>query len=532
VDWSPGEQVGQYEIVELIGQGGMAQVYRARHAALNRFVAIKALPADKSGDREAVIRFQREATAIAALEHPNVLAVYDVGEHGNALYLAMQLVTGGSLKERVTRPLEPEYAATLLTQIAGALDYAHDRGVLHRDVKPANILLSRPDWALLSDFGIAKVAGDQGERITQVGWAVGTPEYMSPEQVQALSIDRRADVYSLGVVQYEMLTGDIPFRAATPMATALMHVTAPASPVLDQNPLLDGNTREVLQVALAKDREDRYPTAGDLALAFQQSLAPATTARGRAAVAARPGAPAQSNIGGSALPPTGPLRAARPAYGSRPATRGSRPRGSRGMTFGAVAVLGGGRSRRRGVIRQVSFRRIRKRGERFVAAGRGGRGARLGPGRPGIRVGAPSSRNLGPDRESGSLPEQPPAGRLGPGRVLRPGREQAGHRPGRRHGPPLADAGRQPAGDADRAHGPGAGPRVLGEWAASGDRLRGWDRPAVGPDEREGATAHEGTRGRNLVGDVCAGWPHAGIGVGRLDGSALGCRYRRPDPDA
>jgi hypothetical protein len=272
VPWSAGSTVGSYRIVDELGVGGMARVYRAYQIGLDRHVAIKVLPRELAFEAELVERFRREAAAIARLNHPNIVHIYEFGEHEGTLYFVMQLVTGGSLKDRMAGPMDFSAAERVLTQVAGALDYAHASGILHRDVKPGNILLEGSDWALLSDFGIAKIVGDR-QGITQVGQGIGTAEYMSPEQVMGEGVDERTDVYALGVVLYQMLTGVVPFRATTPMATSFMHVRNPPPPPRQVDPNIPLAVEAVVLRALAKRPEDRYGSAGALAAAYRNAVA-------------------------------------------------------------------------------------------------------------------------------------------------------------------------------------------------------------------------------------------------------------------
>src|SRR2546427_12963717 len=221
-----GVTIGSYHVVAKIGRGGMATVYRAYHPGLDRYVAIKVLPdllADDPGYQE---RFQQEARSVARLKHPNILEVFDFGYEDGLAYLVLELVEGGTLADRVGRPMELREVVLMLEQLAGALDHAHAHGILHRDIKPSNILLHKDGTPVLADFGLARMAGSM-RRLTSSGTVMGTPEYMSPEQAADETIGPASDIYSFAVVAYEMLTGRVPFGADTPAAVLLSHVTKP-----------------------------------------------------------------------------------------------------------------------------------------------------------------------------------------------------------------------------------------------------------------------------------------------------------------
>src|SRR3954465_6528151 len=255
-------QLGQYKLLEAIGHGGMATVYRAYQESLDRQVAIKVLLSNR--DPQFAARFKREARAIAALQHHNILPIYDYGEQNGLLYFVMQYVdTGIPLHDMLGRPLAPIEALRLIGHVLHALDYAHTRGVIHRDIKPANILLPSPTWALLADFGIAKLLNDR-QPLTMTGFIIGTAAYMAPEQASGKPIDARTDLYSLGVVLYEMLTGQVPFDAETPMAMLTKHVYEPPPPPRSVNPDLSPLLETVLLRALEKNPNDRYQSATEM----------------------------------------------------------------------------------------------------------------------------------------------------------------------------------------------------------------------------------------------------------------------------
>jgi serine/threonine protein kinase len=266
-----GRKLGKYEIVDLLGQGGMAAVYRAYQPEMDRFVAIKVLPPHPAMDPTFVDRFRQEARTIARLQHPHILPVYDYGSEDDILYLVMAHIDGGSLSDLITEgPLNLRKVETLLKEIAGALDYAHRHGITHRDIKPANILIDSEGHALLADFGIAKLT-EGGANLTGTG-IVGTPAYMSPEQGKGLPADKRSDVYSLGVVVYEMLTGRQPFSADTAMMLILQHIQAPVPDLVTPEDSMPLALNNVIQRVLAKEPDDRYQTAMEFANDFSTAL--------------------------------------------------------------------------------------------------------------------------------------------------------------------------------------------------------------------------------------------------------------------
>ena len=292
----PGTTVGRYEIVEQLGQGGMAVVYKARQPSLDRIVALKVIRSGYSEDPEFLERFRREARAVARLDHPNVVQVYDFEEIDGRAVLAMQLLDGGGLKDRIARfagegrLLPPHEVTRVIEQIAAGLAYAHERGVIHRDVKPANVMFTADGRAVVTDFGIARMLG--GTQLTATGVGIGTPEYMSPEQGQGGQLDARSDVYSLGVVAYELLAGQLPFTGDTPFAVVLKHVRDPLPPPSTRNPALSATVDAVLVRALAKQPADRYPAVTDLAAALRDAIGPSAGATLPTIASPRPGKPA------------------------------------------------------------------------------------------------------------------------------------------------------------------------------------------------------------------------------------------------
>jgi serine/threonine-protein kinase len=268
-----GKTLGKYKIVEEIGHGGMATVYKGYQPSLNRYVAVKVLARELAKDEVFRKRFKREAEAVAKLSHPNIVPIYDFDEEPSleALYIVTELVEG-SLKERLGRPMEKEEAIRIAAEVARALDYAHRQGIVHRDVKPSNILLAKDGRAMLTDFGIAKMVA--GTQYTETGRSIGTPTYMSPEQAKGQRIDGRSDIYSLGIVLYEMLTGRPPFIADTPISVLHKQVYEKPFPPRRFNPKIPRNLERIILKALAKERERRFRTAGDMARALEEAITP------------------------------------------------------------------------------------------------------------------------------------------------------------------------------------------------------------------------------------------------------------------
>ncbi len=265
-----GHTLGAYKLVERMGQGGMATVYKGYEAALDRYVAIKVLPQFFARDPNFMQRFRREAKAVAQLNHPSIVPIYSYGEESNITYIAMQYVPGGTLKQGRGQVYEPQEAIKLALPIVRSLSYAHSRGIVHRDIKPSNVLLSDEGWPLLADFGLAKMAEETGQ-LTGTGVGVGTPMYMSPEQGQGVGVDHRTDIYSMGIMLYEMLTGDVPFRADTPMAIVIKHMTAPMPMPREINPDIPEVLERIILKATAKNQADRYQTAEEMAIALEQA---------------------------------------------------------------------------------------------------------------------------------------------------------------------------------------------------------------------------------------------------------------------
>jgi len=273
------KKIGRYEIRSELGRGGMATVYLAYDPVLEREVALKVLPTYFAHEPEFSARFAREAKTVAALEHNAIVSMYDYGEDGEWPYFVMQLMKGGSLKEKIEQgPLSMAEAAKILKRIGSALDRAHSRNLIHRDLKPGNILFNEDGDAYLTDFGIVKIV-EGSDNYTQTGNTLGTPAYMSPEQARGVEeIDGRSDIYALGVILYEMLTGDVPYKSDTTLGQAMMHVMDPLPEILTVNPGLPPVADEIIKKAMAKKPEDRYATAGELAAAVGAVAEGRTTA--------------------------------------------------------------------------------------------------------------------------------------------------------------------------------------------------------------------------------------------------------------
>jgi formylglycine-generating enzyme required for sulfatase activity len=249
--------IGQYHIIEQVGRGGMATVYKAYQPNLDRYVAIKALTPGLVGTKGFIARFEREARAVARLRHRNLLTVFDYGRQGDVFYLVMEYVSGGTLMGRLGWPQDLTYAVSIVSQVGDALSHAHRQGMIHRDVKPGNILMAEEDWPLLSDFGLAKMVEDSLQ-LTASGASIGTPQYMSPEQARGLEVDRRTDIYSLGTVLYEAVTGRPPFGTDSPIAVILRQINEPITPPHILRSDLPREVERVILKALAKSPADRY----------------------------------------------------------------------------------------------------------------------------------------------------------------------------------------------------------------------------------------------------------------------------------
>lgn len=262
-----GQSLGRYHILEQLGEGGMAVVYKAYDTRLERNVAIKVILPGKEHSEKFIKRFEREAKALAGLSHPNIVGVIDYGEYEGLPYLVMEYIPSGTLKQKLTgKPMPWREAAKILLPIARALAYAHNQKIIHRDVKPSNILITQSGEPMLSDFGIAKMLeAEETLDLTGTGVGVGTPEYMSPEQAQGKPVDARSDIYSLGVVFYEMVTGRKPYQADTPMAVIYKLASEPLPRPKEFQPNLPSDVEQSLLKALSKQPANRYTSIDQFA---------------------------------------------------------------------------------------------------------------------------------------------------------------------------------------------------------------------------------------------------------------------------
>ncbi len=266
-----GQTLGQYQIIEQIGQGGMATVYKAYQPSLDRHVALKLLPPIYAQQPDFSERFRREAKTIANLNHPHILPVFDFGQEGEYSFLTMRYVEKAhTLKQVMNEALKLAHVSDLMTQISVALDAAHQQGIVHRDVKPSNILMDG-NWALLADFGLAKIM-ESSVKLTATGVGIGTPAYMSPEQGQGLDIDHRTDIYALGIILFEMLTGQRPHEADTPFGIILKRATEPLPLPRSLNPQISEAVEQVVLKALAREPENRFDSAGAMAEALNIAI--------------------------------------------------------------------------------------------------------------------------------------------------------------------------------------------------------------------------------------------------------------------
>ncbi len=267
-----GREFGPYRIVSPLGEGGMASVYKAYQPNVDRYIALKVLPRHFANNSEFISRFEQEAKLLAQLQHPRILPIYDYGEADGYTYIAMPFIEGGPLIHLIKgEPLPLDQIERIVAQVGDALDYAASRGVVHRDVKPSNILLDERGNAMLMDFGIAKII-EKSAQITATGGIVGTPAYMSPEQGRGETLDHQSDIYALGVILYEMSTGRVPFKAETPIAVLIKHINDPLPLPRKLNPNLPVSVEQVILKAMAKHSQDRFETAGQMVKALSEAI--------------------------------------------------------------------------------------------------------------------------------------------------------------------------------------------------------------------------------------------------------------------
>ncbi|MBB1038341.1 Stk1 family PASTA domain-containing Ser/Thr kinase, partial [Dietzia natronolimnaea] len=261
---------GRYEIGEVLGFGGMSEVHRGRDTVLGRDVAVKIMRPELARDETFYQRFRREAQNSASLNHPSIVAIYDTGEErtddGALPYIVMELVEGDTIRDivKMDGPLEVERALGVMADVCGALDFSHKKGIIHRDVKPANIMISRDGAVKVMDFGIARAVSDASSTLTNTSSVLGTAQYLSPEQARGETVDARSDLYSAGCVLYEMVAGAPPFTGESPVAVAYQHVRESPQPPSAINPEVGRYVDAVVMQAMAKNPENRYDTAGDM----------------------------------------------------------------------------------------------------------------------------------------------------------------------------------------------------------------------------------------------------------------------------
>jgi serine/threonine-protein kinase len=265
------EKLGKYKIIEEVGRGNFATVYKAVDTTLDRTVALKVLAPHLLWDYTFVQRFQREARVAASLDHPSIVAIYEVNQIEGVHFIAMQFLEGRTLSQilEAEGQLAVSQVQAIVEQVSFALDYAHARGFVHRDVKPGNVIVADDGRATLTDFGLVKAG--EGTKLSTTGVIFGTPEYMSPEQAQGEKVDRRSDVYSLGIMLFEMLTGQVPFEADTPLEVPVKHLTAALPLPREVNPDIPEPVERVILKAMAKAPEDRFQRVSEMVEALRQA---------------------------------------------------------------------------------------------------------------------------------------------------------------------------------------------------------------------------------------------------------------------
>ena len=264
----------RYEIGEMVGTGGLADVYVAKDLRLHRKVAVKILRSDLARDPAFVSRFKKEALAAGGLNNPGIVAVFDSGECDGESYIVMELVSGHTLRQLLQsgKEIPEDQAIKILTDVLTALEYSHSQGIIHRDIKPGNIMITEDGQVKVMDFGIARALDDIGATMTNTWSVVGTAQYLSPEQATGESADARSDIYSVGCLMYELLVGRPPYVGDTPVSIAFQHVSAPLTPPSDVNPYIDPNLEIIIEVALHKDPKDRYQSAAEMLADLQRAV--------------------------------------------------------------------------------------------------------------------------------------------------------------------------------------------------------------------------------------------------------------------
>ena len=339
----PSQSFGRYVVTRRLGRGGMAEVYEANDPLLNRQVAIKVIYAHLASQEGFDQRFRREAQLVASLRHPHIVQLYDFGIENEQPFMVMEYLNGGTLHDRLAQhsqraPMPLNEAATLLTKLASALDYAHERGAIHRDIKSSNIMFTAEGEPVLTDFGIAKILSDAAQ-LSATGSVMGSPAYMAPEQAAGEPVDARSDLYALGVVLYEVVCGRVPFQGDSPTAVMMQHITQPPPPPSQFNPQLPPAAEAVIQKALAKDPAARFSKVSDMARAFQAAVSGGETTLVNATLVSDPAATlaaAEPTARAATAAPT----ASKAAPASQPPAAGAAAtRSSRGWLLPALAAV-------------------------------------------------------------------------------------------------------------------------------------------------------------------------------------------------